>query len=126
MDAWGALNASFGNLWKATAEINESLFPHVQWSRDYRTDSGGAGEWRGICGSHYEKEVRVDATVYTYVVGMKYPMPGICGGADGSDRRLGSRNQPSSQSSSARDGRRTTRSRRRKGRLRPATLYQVR
>ena len=40
---WGAQNASFGNLWKATAEINESLFPHVQWSRDYRTDSGGAG-----------------------------------------------------------------------------------
>ena len=29
MDAWGALNASFGNLWKATAEINESLFPHI-------------------------------------------------------------------------------------------------
>ena len=25
------------------------------------------------------KEVRVDAKVYTYVVGMKYPMPGICG-----------------------------------------------
>ena len=61
MDAWGALNASFGNLWKATAEINESLYPHVQWSRDYRTDSGGPGQWRGICGSHYEKEVRVDA-----------------------------------------------------------------
>ena len=39
MDAWGAQNASFGNLWKATAEINESLYPHVQWSRDYRTDS---------------------------------------------------------------------------------------
>ena len=80
MDAWGAQNASFGNLWKATAEINESLFPHVQWSRDYRTDSGGAGQWRGLCGSHYEKEVLVDAKVYTYVVGMKYPMPGICGG----------------------------------------------
>ena len=60
MDAWGALNASFGNLWKATAEINESLYPHIQWSRDYRTDSGGPGQWRGICGSHYEKEVLVD------------------------------------------------------------------
>ena len=43
MDAWGAVSASFGNLWKATAEINESLYPHIQWSRDYRTDSGGAG-----------------------------------------------------------------------------------
>jgi len=88
MDAWGAQNASFGNLWKATAEINESLYPHVQWSRDYRTDSGGAGQWRGLCGSHYEKEVCVDAKVYTYVVGMKYPMPGICGGKPGAPNRM--------------------------------------
>ncbi len=88
MDAWGALNASFGNLWKATAEINESLYPHIQWSRDYRTDSGGPGEWRGICGSHYEKEVLVDSKVYTYVVGMKYPMPGICGGTNGSPNEM--------------------------------------
>ncbi|HEV3451736.1 MAG TPA: hydantoinase B/oxoprolinase family protein [Acidimicrobiia bacterium] len=88
MDAWGAQNASFGNLWKATAEINESLYPHVQWSRDYRTDSGGAGEWRGLCGSHYEKEVLVDAKVYTYVVGMKYPMPGICGGRPGAPNEM--------------------------------------
>jgi N-methylhydantoinase B len=88
MDAWGALNCSFGNLWKATAEINESLYPHVQWSRDYRTDSGGAGQWRGIPGSHYEKEVLVDASVYTYVVGMKYPMPGICGGEPGAPNEM--------------------------------------
>ncbi len=88
MDAWGAQNASFGNLWKATAEINESLYPHIQWSRDYRTDSGGPGQWRGLCGSHYEKEVRVDAKVYTYVVGMKYPMPGICGGQPGAPNRM--------------------------------------
>ena len=83
MDAWGAVSASFGNLWKATAEINESIYPHIQWSRDYRTDSGGPGQWRGGCGSHYVKEVRVDSNVYTYVVGMKYPMPGIHGGGKG-------------------------------------------
>jgi N-methylhydantoinase B len=88
MDAWGCQAAAFGNLWKATAEINESLFPHVQWSRDYRTDSGGPGQWRGLCGSHYVKEVRVDAKVYTYVVGMKYPMPGIAGGLAGAPNRL--------------------------------------
>jgi N-methylhydantoinase B len=88
MDAWGAQNASFGNLWKATAEINESLYPHLQWSRDYRTDSCGAGQWRGLCGSHYEKEVRTDAKVYTYVVGKKYPMPGIAGGQPGEPNRL--------------------------------------
>jgi N-methylhydantoinase B len=88
MDAWGAQNASFGNLWKATAEINESIFPHIQWGRDYRTDSGGPGQWRGLCGSHYEKEVRVPAKVYTYVVGMRYPMPGICGGMPGEPNKL--------------------------------------
>ena len=88
MDAWGAQNASFGNLWKATAEINESLYPHVQWERDYRTDSGGPGQWRGLCGSHYVKQVRVPAKVYTYVVGMKYPMPGICGGKPGEPNKL--------------------------------------
>jgi N-methylhydantoinase B len=88
LDAWGAQNASFGNLWKATAEINECLFPHVQWSRDYRTDSGGAGQWRGLCGSLYEKEVLVDARVYTYVLGKRHPMPGIAGGRPGAPNRL--------------------------------------
>jgi N-methylhydantoinase B len=88
MDAWGCQAAAFGNLWKATAEINESLYPHIQWGRDYRTDSGGPGQWRGLCGSHYVKEVRVDAKVYTYVVGMKYPMPGIAGGKPGAPNKL--------------------------------------
>ncbi len=88
MDAWGCQAASFGNLWKATAEINEGLYPHVQWARDYRTDSGGPGQWRGLCGSHYLKEVRVDSKVYTYVVGMKYPMPGIAGGGSGAPNKL--------------------------------------
>lgn len=88
MDAWGAQNAAFGNLWKATAEVNEALYPHVQWGRDYRTDSGGPGRWRGLCGSHYVKEVRVDAKVYTYVVGMRYPMPGMCGGKPGAPNQL--------------------------------------
>jgi N-methylhydantoinase B len=88
MDAWGALNAAFGNLWKATAEINESLYPHVLWSRDYRTDSGGPGQWRGGCGSHYVKEVRVPARVYTYMVGIRHPMPGVSGGHPGSPNAL--------------------------------------
>src|SRR5262249_39348130 len=38
--------------------------------------------------SHYEKEVLVDAKVYTYVVGMKYPMPGICGGTNGAPNEM--------------------------------------
>jgi N-methylhydantoinase B len=88
VDAWGALNASYGNLWKAPAEMNENTYPHILWSRDYRTDSGGAGQWRGLCGSHYVKEVRVPSRVYTRVVGIRYPMPGIAGGNPGSPNSL--------------------------------------
>lgn len=87
-DGWGAQNASFGNLWKATTEMNESLFPHIQWSADYRTDSGGPGQWRGLCGAHYVKETLVPCKVYTYVVGMKYPMPGVAGGGPGAPNKL--------------------------------------
>ncbi|MBU6280627.1 hydantoinase B/oxoprolinase family protein [bacterium] len=87
-DGWGAMNASFGNLVRATAEINESIFPIRQLSRDYDTDSGGAGEFRGNCGSVYRKQVLVPASIYTYVVGRRWPMPGIAGGRDGSPNEL--------------------------------------
>ncbi len=82
-DGWGAMNVSFGNLIRATAEINESIFPHRQMARDYATDTGGPGKWRGNPGSLYVKQLTAPATVYSYVVGRKYPMPGIAGGKDG-------------------------------------------
>ena len=37
------MNVSFGNLIRATGEINEAIFPVRQLWRDYETDSGGAG-----------------------------------------------------------------------------------
>ncbi len=87
-DGWGSMNVSFGNLIRATAEINESIFPHRQLARDYITDSGGAGQWRGGLGTLYRKQLTAPATVYTYVVGRKYPMPGIAGGTPGAPNRL--------------------------------------
>jgi N-methylhydantoinase B len=87
-DGWGGMNVSFGNLIRATAEINESIFPVRQLWRDYETDTGGPGEFRGNCGSLYRKQVLVPATIYTYVVGKRYPMPGIAGGGAGSPNRL--------------------------------------
>jgi N-methylhydantoinase B len=87
-DGWGSMNASFGNLIRATAEINESIFPQRQLARDYETDSGGAGKWRGGLGTLYVKQLLVPASVYTYVVGRKYPMPGIAGGRPGAPNRL--------------------------------------
>jgi N-methylhydantoinase B len=87
-DGWGSMNVSFGNLIRATAEINESIFPHRQLARDYITDSGGPGQWRGGLGTLYRKQLTAPATVYTYVVGRKYPMPGIAGGKPGAPNRL--------------------------------------
>ena len=59
-----------------------------QLARDYATDSGGAGEFRGGPGTLYRKQLTAPATVYTYVVGRKYPMPGIAGGKPGAPNRL--------------------------------------
>jgi N-methylhydantoinase B len=87
-DGWGGHNASFGNLIRATGEINEAIFPVRHLARDYETDSGGAGAFRGNCGSLYRKQVLAPATIYTYVVGKRYPMPGMAGGKPGSPNRL--------------------------------------
>ncbi len=84
VDGWGALVASNGNLIKASAEINEALFPHILRGRNYLTDSGGAGQWRGGCGSHFVKEVRTPTQVNQYVVNQRHLHPGIAGGHDGS------------------------------------------
>ena len=84
VDGWGALVASNGNLIKASAEINEALFPHILRGRNYLTDSCGAGQWRGGCGSEFVKEVRTPTSVNQYVVNRIHRHPGIAGGDDGS------------------------------------------
>ena len=83
-DGWGALSASNGNLIKASAEINETLFPHILRGRNYLIDSGGPGQWRGGCGSEFIKEARTPTHVNQYVVNQRHTQPGIAGGHDGS------------------------------------------
>ncbi len=87
-DGWGSMPSSFGNLIRATAEVNESIFPVRHEGCDYATDTGGAGQWRGCPGSRVVKRVLVPASVTTYMVGMKYPMLGIAGGRNGSPNQL--------------------------------------
>ena len=87
-DGWGSMPASFGNLIRATAEINESIFPVRHECCDYATDTGGPGQWRGCPGSRVVKRMTAPAAVSTYMVGMKYPMAGLAGGRDGSPNRL--------------------------------------
>jgi N-methylhydantoinase B len=88
VDAWGAKNAAFGNLYKAPAELHEPTFPHLLWGRDFRTDSGGPGQWRGGCGVTYDKQTLVPARVHTYLVGVRYPMPGVAGGRPGGPNHI--------------------------------------
>ncbi len=83
VDGWGASVASFGNLTKAAAEFNEQIFPHVLRGRNFITDSGGAGQWRGGCGSNFVKEVRAPTYVNQYVVNQRHTQPGIAGGSPG-------------------------------------------
>jgi N-methylhydantoinase B len=90
-DGWGCTNAGFGNLVMATAEVNESIFPHRQLSHALQTDTGGPGKWRGQCGSFYIKEAVLPQMMYTFVLGMKYPAVGIAGGSNGSPNHLGIR-----------------------------------
>jgi N-methylhydantoinase B len=80
--------ASFGNLIRGTAELKESLYPIRHECTDYRTDSGGAGQWRGCPGSRIVKRLLAPATVSSYMVGIKYPMPGLEGGQPGAPNRL--------------------------------------
>ncbi len=84
VDGWGANASAFGNLIKASAEMNETLFPHLLRGRDFITDSGGAGQWRGGCGSLFVKEVRTPTRVNQYVVNQYHTHPGIAGGNNGS------------------------------------------
>lgn len=88
VDGWGALAASNGNLIKAPAEINETLFPHILRGRNYRTDSAGAGQWRGGCGSRFVKEVRTPTYLNQYVVNRIHLHPGIAGGSPGAPDKV--------------------------------------
>ena len=105
-DGWGATNVSFGNAIRATAEIDESLFPHRQMARDYAIDTGGPGQWRGCPGSLSVKTLTAPATVSAYVVGRKYPMPGIAGGKNGMPNemrvRVGSKHESVAEGKSRR------------------------
>src|SRR3989454_3764303 len=68
-DGWGSMNVSFGNLIRATAEINESIFPQRQLARDYATDSGGPRGVRGRPRGRYPKQLLGPAPPSTPLVG---------------------------------------------------------
>jgi len=72
------------------AEVIETLAPLVMRRRELRTDSGGAGTFRGGLGQVMEVEVLTDepyifAGLYERIY---YPAPGLHGGREGSTGRV--------------------------------------
>ncbi len=87
IDGWGSLCSGLGNLVLATAEEAESRFPVLNRSRELTADTGGAGRWRGQCGSRNVKQVLEPCSAMAWMVSMKHPLRGLRGGDDAAPYR---------------------------------------
>ena len=82
IDGWGSCPVSLGNLLLAEAEDGECRFPVLNISREMKTDGGGAGQWRGACGSLNVKQVLQPTSAMAWMVSADHPLRGMCGGDD--------------------------------------------
>jgi len=82
LDGWGSMCSGLGNLILATAEEAESRFPVLNLSREMTPDTGGAGRWRGQPGTENVKQVLAPFTAVSWMVSMRHPLRGLCGGDD--------------------------------------------
>jgi N-methylhydantoinase B len=87
VDGWGAMAPFFGAMTMATGELHDMHFPVQTIGREYLTDSGGPGRWRGGCGTAIGMKALAPMFLHTYAIGTKYPMRGFHGGMDGSPNR---------------------------------------
>jgi N-methylhydantoinase B len=88
VDGWGALAPFFGAMTMATGELHDTLYPVQTIGREYITDSGGAGKWRGGLGTSTRIKALAPMFLHTYLIGTKYPMRGFNRGKDGSPNRV--------------------------------------
>jgi putative sterol carrier protein len=72
----------------ATGELHDMNFPVLTMGREFITDSGGPGKWRGGLGTSTKIKALAPMFAHTYVIGTKYPMRGFNGGMDGSLNRV--------------------------------------
>jgi N-methylhydantoinase B len=82
IDGWGSMCSGLGNLILAEAEEAESRFPVLNLSRELTIDTGGAGRWRGQLGTKNVKQVLEPVTAVSWMVSMRHPLRGLCGGDD--------------------------------------------
>jgi N-methylhydantoinase B len=88
VDGWGALAPFFGAMTMATGELHDRHYPVQTLGREYITDSGGPGKWRGGLGTSVAIRALAPMFLHTYLIGTKYPMRGFHGGKDGAPNRV--------------------------------------
>ena len=84
MDGWGAGPSSLGNLLLSQVEDAEPRWPVISLDRELETDAGGAGQWRGMPGSRSRKKILQPTMAMSWMVSIKHPLRGLCGGDDAS------------------------------------------
>jgi len=82
-DGWGSLPCYFGSMIMATAELHDMHYPWLTMEREFMTDSGGPGQWRGGVATRVRQKAKAQMWAHTFLIGTKYPMRGIAGGKDG-------------------------------------------
>jgi N-methylhydantoinase B len=82
-DGWGSLPCYFGSMIMATAELHEMYYPWLTLEREFMTDSGGPGQWRGGVATRVRQKAVAQMWAHTFLIGTKYTMRGIAGGKDG-------------------------------------------
>jgi N-methylhydantoinase B len=86
LDGWHCLNttAGGGGILTGDIELLEHEYPVTIHRYELRTDSAGAGHWRGGLGPVFEEEPdNHDADLVLWGEGFKYPAPGILGARSG-------------------------------------------
>lgn len=88
VDGWGSLPPYFGAMTMATAELHDMYFPNHTVEREFMTDSGGPGKWRGGATTLVRQKATALMWAHTFAIGTKYTMRGIAGGKDGPPNRF--------------------------------------
>jgi N-methylhydantoinase B len=78
-------NAGAGSI-----EAFESISPLIVWRKEYRTDSGGAGRYRGGLGQECEIENRSDVPLQLSLLSdrWRHPAMGVLGGGAGATSEI--------------------------------------
>src|SRR6185503_11214789 len=88
LDGPDCLSAGIHNLANNPIELVENEFPLLILRYALRTDSGGAGEYRGGLGAERVYSILADCELSTQFDHVKFPPPGLHGGAPGAAAKI--------------------------------------